>query len=227
MWQGALEGSSWIWLQASRASVRRRCSASFGGIPQAGGALPRFGLDIGRGMSGWVDGADAVRGHENFFEENPPCSSPIVRLRQMPAGSAPDPPSRTPDARSFKVSAREMAGAFPLRLTEATIHEIAHQVKPDGGLRARWKTMGFPKKCGWPRFHPAAAPDGPRDVWCAPPGPTCGTRCLHVVNSVPADVRRATQSAMNPIEIGEGFVSPDDISAAHGNEPGHPPDARP
>jgi hypothetical protein len=60
-------GSSWIWLQASRAMVCRYCSALFGGIPKAGGALSRFGLDSGRGTSGWADGADAVRRHDNFF----------------------------------------------------------------------------------------------------------------------------------------------------------------
>ena len=51
-----------------------------GGSPEAGGALCRFGLDIGRGTSGWADGADAVRGHENFFEGSP-MPIPIVRLR--------------------------------------------------------------------------------------------------------------------------------------------------
>ena len=64
--------------------------ASFGGIPEAGGALSRFGLDIGRETSGWADGADAVRGHENFFEGTPMLifhHQPAV----VPAGSAPDP----------------------------------------------------------------------------------------------------------------------------------------
>src|SRR5687768_7264516 len=58
-----------IWLQASRAIARRRCRPSFGGIRGASGALARFGLDIGRGTSGWADGADAVRGHPHFLRE--------------------------------------------------------------------------------------------------------------------------------------------------------------
>jgi hypothetical protein len=39
-----------------------------------------------------------------------------------------------------------MAGASPLRSCEATIHEIAQQVKPDGGLRRALVDHGFLKK---------------------------------------------------------------------------------
>jgi hypothetical protein len=51
--------------------AERRCAdaaqPSFGGIPEAGGALPRFGLDIGvERRVGWMV-RTAVRGHENFF----------------------------------------------------------------------------------------------------------------------------------------------------------------
>jgi hypothetical protein len=42
------------------------------------------------------------------------------------------------------VAAHENAGAFPLRLCEATIHEIAHRVKPDGGLRGALEENGVP-----------------------------------------------------------------------------------
>jgi len=47
--------------------VRR--GSAVGGIPKPGEALTGFGLDIGRGTSGWADGADAVRGHENFLRD--------------------------------------------------------------------------------------------------------------------------------------------------------------
>jgi hypothetical protein len=125
-----------------------------GGIPVASGALPRFGLDIGRGTSGRADGADAVRGHPRFLREaSMPPKRPVMlnirRRRRLPEAHRTQPP-RTPAARSFKVSVREMAGAFPPRSCEATIYEIAHQVKPDGGPRGALEENGVIEKCGWP-----------------------------------------------------------------------------
>jgi hypothetical protein len=70
----------------------------------------------------------------------------IIRLRPcLPEAHRAQPP-RTPDARSRKVSAREKAGAFPLRFCETTVHEIAQQVKPDGGLRGAPEDHGVPEK---------------------------------------------------------------------------------
>ena len=65
---------------------------SFRGIPEASQALARFGLDIGRGTSGWADGADAVRGHDSFFEKTPHVHRHHPS-EMMPAGIAPDPAS--------------------------------------------------------------------------------------------------------------------------------------
>jgi hypothetical protein len=73
---------------------------------------------------------------------------PIIRRRQCVPKAHQTRPSRTPDARSCKVSAREKTGAFPLRSREGTADGIAHQVKPDGRLRALWTMMGPLKKCG-------------------------------------------------------------------------------
>jgi hypothetical protein len=155
-------GSAWIWFQAER-----RCAEtvqlSFGGISEAGGALPRFGLDIGRGTSGWVDGADAVWGHPRFLREaSMPPERPVIRIirlrRCRPEAHRAQPP-RTPDARSFRVAAHEIPSAFPPRPCDGTVHEIAHRVKPDGGLRGALERTGFPKKM---RMAPAALPSGPR-----------------------------------------------------------------
>ncbi|HEX5869521.1 MAG TPA: hypothetical protein VFY65_03835 [Longimicrobium sp.] len=44
------------------------------------------------------------------------------------------------------MAAREKTGAFPLRSREATIHGIAHRVKPDGGLRGAVEDDGVPEK---------------------------------------------------------------------------------
>jgi hypothetical protein len=166
--------------------------------PEAGEALPRFGLDIGRGPSGCKEGADAVRGHDNFFLRGPLFS--IIRLGGCLPESRRTRPPRPPDARSFKVAAREMAGAFPTRSCEATVHEIAHRVKPDGVLRLAAKDHGGSrKKCGWP---PAALPSVRRSRRLqgslVPPAAT-GVRdtVLRVVSSPPADARCATRSTMN------------------------------
>ena len=69
---------------------------------------------------------------------------PIIRPRRcLPEAHRTQPP-RSPDARSCKVSARERAGAFPMRSCEGTVHGIAHRVKPDGGLRGAPVDDGVP-----------------------------------------------------------------------------------
>jgi hypothetical protein len=54
----------------AQAPLSPRSAAS----PKPSEALPRFGLDIGRGTSGRPDGADAVRGHPRFLRESPSSS---------------------------------------------------------------------------------------------------------------------------------------------------------
>jgi hypothetical protein len=98
-----------------------------------------------------------------------------------------------------------MAGAFPLRPGEATVLGIAHQVKPDGGFRGAVRTMGLPKKCGWP---PAALPSGCRSRHLQGSSVRTGTAgvrdgVLRGVNSPPADARPATKSTMNQNEGAE------------------------
>jgi hypothetical protein len=132
-----------------------------------------------------------------IFLRRSPCS--IVCLRRCLPEALWTQPSRTPDARSCKVSAREMAGAFPPRSCEATIHEIAHRVKPDGGLRDAVEVNGVPEK-----MRMALCRASIRLPFPTFPGKLCaprhGGRAGHGVargELATADARRATKSTMN------------------------------
>ena len=87
---------------------------------------------------------------------------PIIRRRRCLPKAHRTQLSRTPDARSCKVSVRHRAGAFPPRSCEETVHGIAHQVKPDGRLRGAPEDDGVPEKNSHgplPRFYPSPVPD--------------------------------------------------------------------
>ena len=154
--QETISGSSSIWMQASRVMVLRRCSA----IVRRNARCRRS-----RGGTGKKVRQGAIR---VFLREPPSCSSvlirassvlirahpcssvliPIIRRRRRRRRCVPEAhrtqPPRTPDARSGKLSECERAGAFPPRSCEGTVHGIAHQVKPDGGLRCAPEDDGVP-----------------------------------------------------------------------------------
>jgi hypothetical protein len=74
----------------------------------------------------------------------------------------------------LKVSAREKAGAFPLRSCEGTVHGIAHQVKPGWQAAGRYGGPWGSRKNAdgpLPRFYLMAVPDVFREASCAPPRP--------------------------------------------------------
>jgi hypothetical protein len=91
-----------IWLQASRGWCADAVQPSFGGFPGAGKAFPRFGLDIGRGTSGCAEGADAVRGHENFLGSSS-FRSQVKRTMSF-RGPAALPPASRPRGRRAEES---------------------------------------------------------------------------------------------------------------------------
>jgi hypothetical protein len=81
------------------------------------------------------------RGPSAFFEDAPmwprrPSSSSPAGGDAWPEAHRAQPP-RTPAARSCRLSEREKDCAFPPQSGEGKVHPIAHQVKPDGGLRSR------------------------------------------------------------------------------------------
>jgi hypothetical protein len=165
-----------------------RCCAdavqpSSGGIREAGEALPRFGLDIGRGTSGWADGADAVRGHPRFLRKAQCRRAPrscgatargdTCRKRTVPS-------LHEHLMRDLAKWRRERRPARSRCGPETgTVHEIAHQAKPDGGVRGALGADGVPEKM---RMAPCRAsirlpfPTSRGKRGAPPPRLTFGTR---------------------------------------------------
>lgn len=85
------------------------------------------------------------------------------------------------------------------RRAKGTVHEIAHQVKPDGALRSAVRATGSRKKMRMAPCRASIRLPFPTSQGSFVRPATAGVRdtVWRVVNSPPADARLATQSTMN------------------------------
>jgi hypothetical protein len=140
------KGSSPIWLQTSQAMVRRRCSAVVRRHSRSRQSISSFRVGHRRRTSGWVDGAGAVRAHENFFEETPSCSFPASAGEE--ASRKRTRPSLHEHLMRDLANSRNARGPARSRRgrPRGKVHGIAHQVKPDGRLRGAVGGKGVSEK---------------------------------------------------------------------------------
>ena len=121
-------------LPSSSSAIVRRCfSHRAAGCPVQ--AKPRVGTGMRCG-----------RGPCEIFEGTPSCSVSIIRPRRCLPEAHRAQPSPTPDARSGKTRSARTPTRSRCGSCEGTVHTIAHQVEPKGGLRGARETMEHPDK---------------------------------------------------------------------------------